>query len=192
MGLGATWLALVVGAGFWLHRQLPTSPFAQSRTIWYFLAGAAAGGAIVAVLGSTRRIAAALLVNAALIAGLLVAANRFVVPRIDPSVSSRATARAFLSAESGHGIANSEKIPAGSLGSYQLDRAWQYGLEYYLDRQIPEWTPESGGSFWLFTNDAGCRDIRKRAMECTPVQQTAPAAWLVRVQPVQPRRINLP
>ena len=30
MGLGATWLALVVGAGFWLHRQLPTSPFAQA------------------------------------------------------------------------------------------------------------------------------------------------------------------
>ncbi|HEY4837267.1 MAG TPA: hypothetical protein VIH72_01590, partial [Candidatus Acidoferrales bacterium] len=148
--------------------------------------------AIIAALGSARRIAAALLVNAALIACLLVAANRFVVPRIDPSVSSRATARAFLSAESGKAITAAEKIPAGSLGSYQLDRAWQYGLEYYLDRQIPEWTPESGGSFWLFTNDAGCRDIRRRGMECTPVQQTAPTAWLVRVQPVQPRRATSP
>lgn len=192
MGLGATWLALVVGAGFWLHRQLPTSPFAQSRSIWYFLAAAAAGGAIVAALGSARRVAAALLINATLIACLLVAANKFVVPRIDPSVSSRATARAFLSAESGKTITAAEKIPAGSLGSYQLDRAWQYGLEYYLDRQIPEWTPESGGSFWLFTNDAGCRDIRRRGMECTPVQQTAPAAWLVRIQPSATRRAPSP
>ena len=191
MGLGATWLALVVGAGFWLHRHLPTSPFAQPRSIWYFLAVAAAGGAIVAALGSARRIAAALLINAALMACLLVAANWFIVPRIDPSVSSRATAKAFLAAESGNAATASEKIPAGSLGSYKLDRAWQYGLEYYLDRQIPEWTPESGGSFWLFTNDAGCRDIRRRGMECTPVQQTAPAAWLVRVQPAA-RRISSP
>ena len=183
MGLGATWLALVVGAGFWLHRQVPTSAFAQLNSIWYFLAAAAAGGAIVAVLGSTRRIAAALLVNAALIAFLLVAANLFVVPRIDPSLTSRATAKAFLAAESGNSATTVEKIPAGSLGSYKLDRSWQYGLEYYLDRQIPEWTPESGGSFWLFTNDAGCRDIRRRGMECTPVQQAAPTAWLVRVQP---------
>jgi 4-amino-4-deoxy-L-arabinose transferase-like glycosyltransferase len=192
MGLGATWLALVVGAGFWLHRQPSTSPFAQPGSIWYFLAVAAAGGAIVAALGSARRIAAALLTNAALIAFLLVAANLFVVPRIDPSVSSRATAKAFLAAESGNAATAAEKIPAGSLGSYKLDRAWQYGLEYYLDRQIPEWTPESGGSFWLFTNDAGCRDIRRRGMECTPVQQTAPTAWLVRIQPAPPRRITSP
>lgn len=191
MGLGATWLALVVGAGLWLHRQLPASPFAPLRSIWYFLAVAAAGGAIVAALGSARRIAAALLTNAALLACLLVAANWLVVPQIDPAVSSRATAKAFLSAESGNAASTAEKIPAGSLGSYKLDRAWQYGLEYYLDRQIPEWTPESGGSFWLFTNDAGCRDIRRRGMECTPVQQTAPAAWLVRIQPA-PRRATSP
>jgi 4-amino-4-deoxy-L-arabinose transferase-like glycosyltransferase len=183
MGLGATWLALVVGAGFWLHRQLPSSPFAQPLSIWYFLAVAAAGGAVVAALGSARRIASAFLTNAALMACLLVAANWLVVPRIDPTVSSRATAIAFLAAESGGGITSTEKIPAGSLGSYKLDRAWQFGLEYYLGHPIPEWTPESGGSFWLFTNDAGCRDIRRRGMECTPVQQTAPAAWLVRVQP---------
>lgn len=192
MGLGATWLALVVGAGFWLHRQLPTSPFAQPQSIWYFLAAAAAGGAIIAALGSARRIAAALLTNAALIACLLMAANWFVVPRIDPSVSSRATARAFLAAESAGGVTNAEKIPAGSLGSYQLDRPWQYGLEYYLGHPIPEWTPESGGSFWLFTNDPGCRDIRRRGMECIPVQQTAPAAWLVRIQPAPPRRTASP
>jgi 4-amino-4-deoxy-L-arabinose transferase-like glycosyltransferase len=190
MGLGATWLALVVGAGFWLHRQLPTSPFAQLRNIWYFLAVAAAGGALVAALGSARRIAASLLTNAALIAFLLLAANWFVVPQIDPSVSSRATAKGFLAAESGNAATTAEKIPAGSLGSYKLDRAWQYGLEYYLDRQIPEWTPESGSSFWLFTNDAGCRDIRRRGMECSPVQQTAPAAWLVRIQPATRRSIS--
>jgi 4-amino-4-deoxy-L-arabinose transferase-like glycosyltransferase len=192
MGLGATWLALVVGAGFWLHRQVPSSAFAQLNNIWYFLAFAAAGGAIIAVLGSTRRIAAALLVNATLIASLLVAANLFVVPRIDPLLTSRATAKAFLAAESGNTTTAAEKIPAGSLGLYKLDRAWQYGLEYYLDRQIPEWTPESGGSFWLFTNEAGCRDIRRRGMECTPVQETAPTAWLVRVQPAASRRITSP
>ena len=192
MGLGATWLALVMGAEFWFHRQPPTSPFAQPQSIWYFLAVAAAGGAVVAALGSARRIAAAFLTNAALTACLLIAANWFVVPRIDSAVSSRAAARAFLAAESGRGFASTEKIPAGSLGSYKLDRAWQFGLEYYLGHQIPEWTPESGGSFWLFTNDAGCRDIRRRGMECTPVQQTASSAWLVRVQPAPARYATSP
>jgi len=191
MGLGATWLALVVGAGFWFHRQLPASPFAPPHSIWYLLAFAAAGGALVAALGSARRIAAAFLANAALMAGLLLAANWFVVPRIDPAVSSRATAKAFLVAEAGSTINSTEKIPTGSLGSYKLDRAWQFGLEYYLDHPIPEWTPEAGGSFWLFTNDTGCRDIRRRGMECTPVQQISSTAWLVRVQPAA-RRISTP
>jgi len=124
-------------------------------------------------------------------AALLLAANWFVVPRIDPAVSPRATAKAFLAAESAGVVNSHDKILAVSLGSYKLDRAWQFGLEYYLDRPIPEWTPEAGGSFWLFTNDAGCRDIRRRGMECTPMQQTASAAWLVRVQPAA-RRTSTP
>jgi 4-amino-4-deoxy-L-arabinose transferase-like glycosyltransferase len=192
MGLGATWLALVVGAGFWIHRQLPRSAFAslQPQVIWYCLAVAAAGGAIIAVLGSARKIPAAFLVNASLIACLLIAANWLIVPRIDPLVSSRATAKAFLSAETGGGNSG-EKIPAGSLGAYHLDRAWQFGLEYYLGHPIPEWTPEAGGSFWLFTDEAGCRDIRRRGMECTPVQETAPKAWLVRIQPATRRIASL-
>jgi hypothetical protein len=176
MGLGATWLALLVVAGTWLYRQPANSPLSHLPQLWYWIAVTAAGGAIVAILGSTRRMTAALLLNAGMIAGLLIAANWVLLPRMDPSLSARATAKAFLAGDQNPGTNFS-----GALGIYRLDRAWQYGLEYYLGHQLQEWTPEAGGSFLLFTTEAGCSDLQRRGLRCDALQMTSKYAWLVRV-----------
>jgi 4-amino-4-deoxy-L-arabinose transferase-like glycosyltransferase len=178
MGMGATWLALLVVAGVWLYRQPASSPLSQLPQLWYWIAATAAGGAVVAVLGSIRRMTAALLLNAGIIAALLVVANWVLLPRMDPGLSARATAKAFLAGEQSPG-----KSFSGALGIYRLDRAWEFGLEYYLnlDHSLQEWAPEEGGSFLLFTTEAGCRDIQRRGMRCDPVQETSSRAWLVRV-----------
>jgi 4-amino-4-deoxy-L-arabinose transferase-like glycosyltransferase len=176
MGLGATWIALVVVAGVWLYRHSASSPLGQLPQLWYWIAAAATGGAAVATLGSIRRMTAALLLNAGMIAGLLLTANWILLPRMDPNLSARATAKAFLAADQAPG-----KNFSGALGTYRLDRAWQFGLEYYLGHTLPEWTPEAGGAFLLFTTEPGCRDIQRRGLRCDPVQKTSRVAWLVRV-----------
>lgn len=178
MGLGATWMALLVVAGVWLYRQPASSPLSHLSQLWYWIAITAAGGAIVAILGSTRRMTAALLLNSGIIAGLLLAANWILLPRMDASLSARATALAFMAGDQTPG-----KGFSGALGMYRLDRAYQYGLEYYLDlgHSLQEWTPEAGGSFLLFTTDAGCRDIQRRGLRCDPLQKTSSSAWLVSV-----------
>jgi len=178
MGLGVTWLALIGVAAGWLHRQPITSPASGLPHIWYWLAVTAAAGIVIAILGSTRRITAALLMNAMTIAALLVAANLLLLPRLDSNLSARAAAKAFLAINQ----SPDKSLPA-ALGAYRLDRAWQYGLEYYLDRPLLEWKPDAGGAFLLFTSQAGCGDIQNRGLICDPVQKNSKAVWLVRVTP---------
>lgn len=180
MGVGATWLALIAAATLWLNRQPVSSPITQITGLHYWLIAAAILGGIIVLLGSKRRIAAALAVNALIIAGLLQTANWVVLPRLDSSFTSRATARAFLAGVIPANAAP-DKIPAGGLATYRLDRAWKFGLEYYLGYPLTEWTPEAGSSFLLFTTEAGCNDIRTRGLLCEPLQKTATKAWLVRV-----------
>ncbi len=171
MGLGATWIALVAGAEIWLRKPMG-APFAGITALQYSLIAAGAIGAVIAVLGSRGRIAAALLANAVLVSFLLGVANWTVLPALDANYSSRATASAAAPFISG-----------GAVDVYKLDRPWQFGLEYYLGHAIPEWTPAESLPILVFTNDGGCKDIQRRGMGCEALQKISPAAWLVRVSP---------
>jgi 4-amino-4-deoxy-L-arabinose transferase-like glycosyltransferase len=169
MGLGATWVALIAGAEIWLRRHAD-SPFAAVALLQFSLIAAGVIGAVIAVLGSRGRIAAALLTNAALVAALVGAANWGVLPALDTYLSARASANAAAPA-----------IGGGAVDAYKIHDAWKYGLEYYLGRAMPEWTPAESMPILVFTNEGGCRDIQRRGMICDALQKTAPAAWLVRV-----------
>jgi len=170
MGLGATWVALIAGAEIWLWRHPAGFPLTGISILQSSLIPVAAIGAVIAALGSRGRIAAALLANAALVALLLALANWFVLPALDANYSSRAAAKAAA-----------PTIGAGAVDVYRLDRAWQYGLEYYLGRTMPDWTPAESLPILLFTNEGGCNDFRRRGMNCEPLEKTAPKAWLVRL-----------
>jgi 4-amino-4-deoxy-L-arabinose transferase-like glycosyltransferase len=177
MGLGATWIALAAGAAFWVSREPAGFPLASHTELRYWFIVAGFVGALIAALGSRRRMTAALLLNAALFAGLFESANWVLLPQFDKFLSARATAGNAMASRM---IGVSARDP---LGTYRLDRAWQFGLEYYLGRPLPEWRPESGQPSMLFTNEGGCKDITRRGMICEPVQETSGAAWLVRVSP---------
>ncbi|HLX00167.1 MAG TPA: glycosyltransferase family 39 protein [Candidatus Acidoferrales bacterium] len=180
MGLGVTWLAVGVIATFWLHRQSAVAGLGPNDiSRYWFLGAAAAGGIAIAALGSARRIAAAFLLNAALIAGLVLAANWILLPKLDPVLSPRTAARAFQSAAAAANGAPSG-IPADTVQIYRLQAAWEYGLEYYMGRSLQEWAPSPEGVSLVFTTEAGCRDMTTRGIQCVPLQTTAPSAWLVR------------
>ncbi len=179
VGLGATWLALIVGAGIWTAR-LPAGTTLSDPAWWrpWLLVGAAGGVAIIA-LASTRRVAGALLLHALLLAGMLEAANWEILPRLSVLLSPRATAH----------VAIASGLPALPIEAYRLQRGWQYGLEYYLRRTLPEWRADEGPEKsntakldYVFTTSEGCEEIAHSGRVCEAVEKTSPQAWLVQVK----------
>jgi 4-amino-4-deoxy-L-arabinose transferase-like glycosyltransferase len=174
MGLGVTWIALVAGAEIWL-RQPSGMAFAGIPALQYAMIMSGVIGAVIAVLASRGRIAAALLTNAVVVAALLAAANWTVLPALDTNISSRATANAALTIVGAAGGANAVDV-------YKLDRSWQFGLEYYLGgRALPEWTPAESMPILVFTNEGGCKELQRRGLNCEALQKTVPRVWLVRI-----------
>ena len=53
---------------------------------------------------------------------------------------------------------------------YRVHRNWEFGLNFYLGRVIPEWTPQIAGPAVVFTSPAGLLDLEKLA-SVTSVQE---------------------
>jgi hypothetical protein len=69
-------------------------------------------------------------------------ANFKILPGLDAAISSRPLARELLKVN-----------PAGDdVGTYDIPRAWRYGLDFYLNRDLQEWTPASKGPKWVAGN----------------------------------------
>ena len=172
-GIGATFVGLAAGSGYWLRSFPLESGLAESRRFLAWMVLAMAGGLAMAVSVLMRRPGAALLVAALLMAGLVEAANRRVLPRLDAYLSPRAAARA------GQGRAAASQ----DVAVFRLHRAWHYGLNFYLHRELPEWTRQSlhGGPEWVYTTPAGLAELQRQGVSATVVDQTSPRAWLVRV-----------
>lgn len=100
------------------------------------------GGVLTAIFAVTRRPRAALLAIVLLITADVEIANFKILPRLDSQISSRPLARELLKAN-----------PSGEdVGVYDIPRAWHYGLNFYLHRDLPEWTPGSAEPTWVAGN----------------------------------------
>lgn len=139
--VGLTWIALSATAGHWLRRLPQTWDISHRSLILVVLAATAAVGVAVialALAGRTRLAVGA----SALSMGVLVAAVAWIfLPQIDPYVSARDAARA----------AEQVSGRSAAVEAYQLPRDWAYGLDYYLGRELPEWTPAEKNSAWVYT-----------------------------------------
>jgi hypothetical protein len=90
-------------------------------------------GVAAVVLAMTKRPTAAFVSVVFLITMVVEIANFKVLPQLDRQISSRPLAREILAAN-----------PSGQdVATYDIPRAWHYGLNFYLNRDLPEWTPES-------------------------------------------------
>ncbi|MGH9593613.1 MAG: hypothetical protein ACRD5L_11010, partial [Bryobacteraceae bacterium] len=178
-GLGATWLVLVVLAGLWLGKLPADSPFARPEAwrLWLLMAGL--GGMGIAALGWGRRIAAAVLLNAILCAGLLEAGSWAVLPKLDRYLSPRTATQELLAAA----------VPREQVRAYQLQRGWRYGFEYYLHEPLVEWTPaisrEAARPVWVLTTEAAYGSLAASGFPTEVLQKSSSDAWLVRVDPAK-------
>lgn len=46
---------------------------------------------------------------------------------------------------------------------FRAHRNWEFGLDFYLGREIPEWSPEISGPAVVFTSPAGLAELKREA-----------------------------
>ena len=59
-----------------------------------------------------------------------------------------------------------QSVPAGKLFVHDLTRGMQYGLNFYLRREIPQWRQESKAGAWVFTSWKGQQELKAAGYSC--------------------------
>ena len=130
---------LVVGAGLlavMTPRLVPAdlAPVVATlglTTTWP--AAISAAGIGIALLALRGREWLALGLTSGVMAILMIGVNSRIVPALDPHLSALAAA-----------VAASEAAEGGPIFEFGLERRMDLGLDYYLRRDLPEWSPEAG------------------------------------------------
>jgi len=148
IALALTWAAMAFSPGILIHRLPPGARDALGRSILICAAAAIAGGIIIAAVGLRRR-RGAVLISALLVALLVEIAGARILPALDPYVSARTHAQ----------ILRNDRRPE-RLFSYHLNRSWNYGLAFYLYRELPQWSPNDPQAALVLTNPKGLEEIR--------------------------------
>ena len=130
------------------------------------------GGTVCGVLSLAGRLRTSVIFIAATMASTLLAVNARIAPKLDPYVSSRAASLAMPDAARN----------ARDISAFELDRSRQYGFDFYLDRELPIWTPGSTPPTWLWTSEAGVQALDKLGVSCTVILRIGTQSWLVRTQ----------
>ncbi|HXA55810.1 MAG TPA: phospholipid carrier-dependent glycosyltransferase [Candidatus Acidoferrum sp.] len=156
VGLLTTWFALAVGAFIFIRGidWLSANPDAFSNGAPQSIYAGPVLLAIAALAIGT----AGFLGNARWMFGLcalcFVASVEFANLVILPHVEGRYSARPFVQLVS-------NDAHATRVFEYQLPRAWTYGLHYYAEREIPEWSPADPAPALVLTTPQGLAQIRQ-------------------------------
>jgi 4-amino-4-deoxy-L-arabinose transferase-like glycosyltransferase len=167
-GVGATLVALGCSAGFWSRRLPAEAGLGGSEPLTPWIVVAVTTGIFVALLAVARRHRFALAFSSVVLAGFVVATSYGILPRIDPHLSPRAAAQA----------AGADGPP---LYAYRLHRAWHYGLNFYLHRELPLWEPGAGPAR-IWTTRHGVAELEKLGARLTVVRDLTRQAVLVQVE----------
>jgi 4-amino-4-deoxy-L-arabinose transferase-like glycosyltransferase len=147
--LALTWAATGFSPRFLNHRLPPGAQDAVGQTILLCAALAVASALIIKALRLLDR-RGALLLSALLVAVLVEIAGARILPELDPYISARPHAQLLLN----------DRRPE-RIFTYRLNRSWNYGLAFYLGRELPEWSPKDPQAALVLTNPKGLQEIRK-------------------------------
>jgi hypothetical protein len=110
---------------------------------------------------------------------MLISVNMEIIPKVDPLLSPRTAARATPQ----------EALSSANLAVFDVGRAWEYGLDFYLNRALPEWSPNMAGPGWVWTTERGIAEMgqlnrmnRTNRTCVVVVARISPQAWLVRIE----------
>ena len=68
--------------------------------------------------------------------------------------------------------------------AFKLQRAWQYQLNFYLHREIPEWSADVAGQVLVVTCTKHLEELKKSAEIIAVVSDLSPQAEIVSVRPL--------
>jgi 4-amino-4-deoxy-L-arabinose transferase-like glycosyltransferase len=169
--VGCTFPALSLAAIVW-SRGLPVELMLNgSQTPAFLLATAIIGGLVCAALAFTGRLRHAFMMAGVVMAALLLGVNTGIIPKLDPFLSPRTAARATPP----------EALAGEHLAILDLNRSWEYGLDFYLDRALPEWTPAMPAPGWVWTSEPGAAKLASR-VQISVIARISQQAWLVRIE----------
>ncbi len=135
-----------------------------------YVIAAVVGGLIVIGAALLRRTRAGLTFCVVLVLFLL---NLVYVSigKLDPLLSARSCA----------GQIGTER--AANTYSFKLQRSWQYQLNFYVHREIPEWSPNVAGEAVVVTGAKNLEELEKSAQVIAVVSEQSPDAEVVVVRP---------
>ena len=151
-GIGAVWVALsIIGLRF--TKTVPQSLLEQMglpRISWIFVCGAIILAILMSVLGACRKpelLTVACIISVALIVAF---ANFRILPILDRLYSARPYAEAV----------RYDRRP-DRIFTWKLKRNWEYGLAFYFERELPQWSPADTEPALVLTTHEGVREIQK-------------------------------
>ena len=155
---GGRWIGIVSGVVLFALGVLAALNSDSFRFTW--AASALVGGGMVsAVLGNLRKLSLSLVIGVfAVIAAINLALIGTSRRAIDYSVSARPAIEAA-------GIAWNDYSPEQST-AFKLTRSFQYNLNFYFHRELPEWSPDGSKPGWVFTSPKEAFELRNRGMNC--------------------------
>jgi len=117
------------------------------------------GGLVTAVLGNLRRLSSSLVIAMlAILAAINLSLSGASVQAIDYSLSARSAIEAAR-------ITWSDYSPEQST-VFKLPRSFQYSLNFYFHREVPEWSPDWSAPRWVFASPEEEFQLRNRGLNC--------------------------
>jgi 4-amino-4-deoxy-L-arabinose transferase-like glycosyltransferase len=167
IGLTATGFCLwLVGWAYFassINQQIPEklSQVAIPRDFIFFSKLLGYSGLLVLAVSGWRRRFKQLLIVTALLAVILVeGAGRMLLPWEDKIISTRGFSQSF--AESTN--------PKITIYTYKLRRSAEYGLEYYLRKNLEEWNPAAPTPGYILYSQLAVADLRCSEVGLGPIQ----------------------
>jgi 4-amino-4-deoxy-L-arabinose transferase-like glycosyltransferase len=129
-------------------------------------------GIATTVLAFMSRNQATLLCLALFVAAGVAIANFAVLPNLDGQISSRTLATTLAR----------KGVSPENLSIHELPRTWKYGLDYYFNRELPEWAPGQSDPEWILGGTVLDRDrdiLRRYKLEHLEIPGQIPATLLL-------------
>ena len=96
-------------------------------------------GIAILSLNFKRRASAAFLAFTLMVPSIVEFSNVLILPQIDMQISARHPAKILID----------DGVSAKSLSLYEIPRAWEYGLDYYMNRRLPAWNEGTNEPDWI-------------------------------------------
>ena len=173
LGISLVWIVVAISP-FFMSRKFPLAGRIAAPPVIAGLAIAINVLLVLAILfaGIRQNLLAVVGVCSLAVAATVAVAGLVILPAIDPYLSARPHA-VFLRGD----------LRPDRIYTYHLNRSWNYGLAFYLRRELPEWSPQDPDAALVLTNRKGLDEIVKAGRLQGDLNETEQGILYVPISP---------